>query len=167
MIKLEMIFTELNRKRIRYMVAGGVAVNLYGVERATADIDLIVDLKESNLHRFISVMKKLNFKPSTPTAIEEFADKEKREKWIKLKGMKAFCLRDPKNPFMELDILTEIPFDFDAAYNIRRKMKSGNVTIPVVPIKYLIQMKKITGRPQDRSDVHYLKKIEKEWMDDA
>jgi len=28
------------------MVAGGIAVNLYGIERATADIDIIVNLEK-------------------------------------------------------------------------------------------------------------------------
>ena len=31
------------------MVAGGIAVNLYGIERATADIDIVLKLEEKNL----------------------------------------------------------------------------------------------------------------------
>jgi len=36
-------------KKVRYLLAGGIAVNLYGIERATADIDIIVDLEDDNL----------------------------------------------------------------------------------------------------------------------
>jgi hypothetical protein len=42
------LFDALNKNHVQYLVAGGVAVNLYGIERATADIDLVVYL-ESNL----------------------------------------------------------------------------------------------------------------------
>lgn len=34
------LFSQLNANHVRYLVAGGVAVNLYGIERATADIDI-------------------------------------------------------------------------------------------------------------------------------
>jgi hypothetical protein len=43
------LFSSLNQVTIRYMVAGGIAVNLYGIERATADIDLIVELEKERV----------------------------------------------------------------------------------------------------------------------
>ena len=46
------------------MVAGGIAVNLYGIERATADVDLIIDLDEENTSKFVRVAKKARFKGS-------------------------------------------------------------------------------------------------------
>ena len=57
MINFERLFSVLNRNKIRYLVVGGIAVNLYGIERATADIDLVVDLEDRNLKRFVSVIK--------------------------------------------------------------------------------------------------------------
>jgi hypothetical protein len=38
------LFSSLNKESVKYMVAGGIAVNLYGIERATADIDIILKL---------------------------------------------------------------------------------------------------------------------------
>jgi hypothetical protein len=38
--------------------------------------------------------------------------------------------------------------------------------IPAVPILDLIAMKEKSGRPQDKADVFYLKKIAEEWSDD-
>ena len=76
------LFDVLNKNNVQYLVAGGVAVNLYGIERATSDIDLVVYLESENLGRFIDVMKGLGFKPKIPVRFEEFADAEKRELWI-------------------------------------------------------------------------------------
>jgi len=49
----ENVFRVLQKNNIRYAVAGGVALVLHGVVRFTADVDLIVDLEQENLRRFV------------------------------------------------------------------------------------------------------------------
>ena len=163
MIKFESLFSALNKGKVRYLVVGGIAVNLYGIERATADIDLVVDLEENNLQKFIKVMKEHNYKPKIPVKLDDFTEKEKRENWIKEKGMMVFSLFDPQNPFFLLGVFVTEPFDFDGVFEARKEMKSGNVKIPVISIGHLVEMKEKTGRPQDVSDVFYLKKIKGAW----
>jgi hypothetical protein len=160
------LFSSLNQATVRYMVAGGIAVNLYGIERATADLDIVLKLEKGNLLKFVKVAKRLGLKPKIPVKLDDFIDPEKRKSWRMDKGMLVFSLYDPKNPFFLIDIFTEIPFDFDAVYNQRKKMKFENIFIPVVSIKELIAMKEKTGRPQDRADVFYLKKIMNGWKDE-
>ena len=77
--------------------------------------------------------------------------------------MKVFSVFDPKNSYFLLDIFVDTPFDFNKVYKEREKMKFENIIISVVPMKELIKMKEKAGRPQDRADVFYLKKIMKEW----
>ena len=144
-----------------------MAVNLYGIERATGDVDIAVDLEEKNVHKFIEVIKELGFKPRNPVRLEDFADKHKREEWIKEKGMMVFSIIDPKTPFFLLDVFTEVPFDFQSAYQECKKMKAGSAVIPVASIQQLIELKEKTDRPQDKADIFYLKKIRKEWKDEA
>lgn len=167
MIKFESLFSALNKAKIRYLVVGGIAVNLYGIERATADIDLVVDLEENNLNRFIAVMKELDFKPKIPVRLADFMKKEIRESWIREKGMTVFSLFDPKNPFFLLDVFVAIPFNFDIVYEAKEEIHAGKTIIPVVPIQYLIEMKEKTGRPQDIADVFYLRKIQEEWNNES
>jgi len=145
------------------MVAGGIAVNLYGIERATADIDIILQLDEKNVSKFIRVAKKLGLKPKVPVKLEDFIDEDKRKAWIKDKGLTVFSLYDPKNPFFLLDIFVEMPFDFNEVYKLREKIKFEHTTIPLVPMEELIKMKEKSDRPQDRADIYYLKKIMKDW----
>ena len=156
------IFSALNREKVRYLVVGGVAVNLYGIERATADIDLVVDLQDNNLNKFIATMKELGLKPKIQVRLDEFANKEIRELWIKEKNITVFSLFDPKNPFFLLDIFVEMPFNFQNVYQMREKMRAGKIVIPVVSVKTLIKMKEHSKRPQDAADIFYLKKIVKE-----
>ena len=160
------LFFYLNEESVKYMVAEGVAVNLYGIERATADIDIILKLEEENLLRFINVVNKLGLKPKVPVKLEDFADAHKRKAWIEDKSMTVFSLYDPRNPFFLLDIFIETPFDFDEVYKKRKRMKFDETMIPVVPMEELIRMKEKSNRPQDRADIYYLKKIIQGWKDE-
>ncbi len=153
------IFNALNKGRVKYMVAGGIAVNLYGIERATADLDIVILLDEKNLLRFVSVANAIGLKPKLPVKLEDFLNKDKRKKWMDEKNMKVFSLFDPKNPFFLIDIMMEYEFDFDRAYKNRKKVRMENTIIPLIPLDVLIQMKEKTGRPQDMADAFYLKKL--------
>jgi hypothetical protein len=160
------LFCSLNKERVKYMVVGGIAVNLYGIERATADIDIVVKLDKNNISRFINAVKKLGLKPRIPVKLEDFIDDKKREEWITDKGLMVFSLCDPTTPFFLLDIFVAVPFDFDEVYRQRNRMKLEDIIIPVIPIQELIKMKGNTGRPQDAADVYYLGKILEDWKDE-
>lgn len=160
------LFDTLNRAGVEYLVCGGIAVNLYGIERATADIDLAVRLDEENLGRFVTAVKELGLKPKMPVRLEELTEPGKREEWRQEKGMVVFSLYDEGAPFFLLDVFIEAPFDFQNIYQRRTEIRLGDIAIPLAPIDALIEMKEKTGRPQDGADVFYLKKIMEEWKDD-
>jgi len=67
------VFRLLNKQKIRYLVAGGVASVLYGNPRFTKDLDLFVDSKEKNLRMLIHAFKRLKFIPRVPVRAEEMA----------------------------------------------------------------------------------------------
>jgi hypothetical protein len=166
MLLFKKLFSALNNESVKYMVAGGIAVNLYGIERATADIDLIIDLDEKNVSKFVRVAKKLGLRPKIPVQLDDFADTEKRKEWIDQKGMTVFTVYDVENPFFLVDIFVASPFDFDTVFEKREKMEFEDTVISVVPIMKLIAMKERSARPQDKADIFYLKKIMEEWSDD-
>jgi hypothetical protein len=163
MPKLENIFSELNRRRVRYLVAGGVAVNLYGIERATADIDLVVDLERSNLVRFFRSLADLGFKPKLPVPLNDFLEEKNRRMWIEEKHMKVFSLLHSQQPYLVIDFFAEIPFNFEEVYGKRVRLKAGRITIPLVPLEVLIRMKEKSERLQDRADASHLRKIAGDW----
>jgi hypothetical protein len=160
------LFSTLNQERVKYMVAGGIAVNLYGIERATADLDIVVLLEDINLMKFISVAKQLGLKPKNPVQMEDFLDPHKRRTWVTEKNMKVFSLFDPKNPFFLIDVFTEVPFDFGDVYGRRKKIRFEKTSIPLVPLDALIEMKRGTGRPQDETDIFYLERIKKDFTNE-
>jgi hypothetical protein len=74
---IETIFASLNDKKVRYLVAGGLAVVAHGYLRFTADIDLILDMDPKNLHKAMQVFKSLGYRPRAPVELEDFVDSEK------------------------------------------------------------------------------------------
>jgi hypothetical protein len=101
------LFDALNSKSVQYLVAGGWAVNLYGIERATGDLDLVVYLEQQNLEKFIEVMEQFRFKPKAPVVMRDFTFEEKRREWRDEKGMIVFSFFDPLNPFVLLDVFID------------------------------------------------------------
>lgn len=157
----EDLFRRLEEEQVRYVVAGGVAMVLHGVIRFTADLDLIVELSEENLVRFLSCMKGLGFRPKLPVQAEAILDAQKREQWLHEKNMRAFTFLHPRRPLSEIDILMEelIPFpELEAQAAI---MHSSGVVIPVVSRKHLKLLKRMSGRDQDIADIEALEHIER------
>jgi hypothetical protein len=161
------LFLAMNEASIEYLVGGGVAVNLYGIERATADIDIILNLDAENTVKFVKVAKELGFQPKIPVNLYDFLDPAIRRAWASNKNMIVFSLIDAKNPFFVIDVFIEIPFDFERVYSKRKIIEFENTFIPIVPLDELIKMKEKSNRPQDKSDVFYLRKIMSDWKDDV
>jgi hypothetical protein len=155
------IFREFNKKGIKYIVVGGLAVNLYGIPRMTYDIDLLLDLENKNLIKFLKLLKKWGFKPKVPVRITDFARKDKREEWIKNKNMKAFNLVNPEWAMSEIDIIIDSPIDYEKAAKNIQYIMTGSIPIPTISINDLIEMKQKTGRKQDDVDIKYLKIVKK------
>ncbi len=150
------IFGEFNKRDIRYIVAGGIAVNLYGIPRMTYDIDLLLDLEDENLKRFLFLLKEWGFKPRVSVDIMDFANKEKRENWIKNKNMKAFTLVNLNWAINEIDVIIDSPVSYEDAIKDVNYIEFDNISLPIVSIDCLIKMKDKTGRSQDKADIRYL-----------
>lgn len=155
----EEVFRELHIRKVRYIVAGGIAVNLHGVPRVTQDLDILIDLEKPNIDRFSKVMIGLGYKSRMPVKIEEISVKKNRQDWIKHKHMKVFSLWNKDIPYKIVDVFIENPIDFKLLYKNRVEISIGEFKIPIVSIQYLIKLKKIAGRKQDISDIVSLKRV--------
>ena len=58
----------LAEAEVRFVVAGGVAALLHGVERVTLDIDVALVMEPGNVQRFLEVMEALRLTPRAPVA---------------------------------------------------------------------------------------------------
>jgi len=154
------IFKELNRLKIDYLVVGGLAVNFHGIPRMTYDIDLMVLLQEDNIIKLVTRLTDWGYRPKIPVNPMDLANEEKRNVWIKEKGMKAINFYSEKLPIGEIDIVLDSPIPYVELKNRAVMIEIFGEKIPTISIPDLIELKKKSGRKQDLSDVEYLRIIQ-------
>jgi nucleotidyltransferase AbiEii toxin of type IV toxin-antitoxin system len=159
MIPYKDVFQALDVAKVRYLVAGGIALNLHQVLRATVDLDLIVQLDQENAAAFVKVMSALGYVPRVPVKAEDFADARKRTEWINEKNMMVFSFINPGNPMEIIDVFVREPIPFEEAYRRRKEVEAFGAKIPVLAIEDLIVLKELAGRPKDLYDVAQLKAL--------
>lgn len=160
MTPLQDIFSALNAASIEYIVAGGIAVNLHGVERLTADVDLVLHLERENIIQFDKIMRQLGLRTKIPVTAEQFADEHMRQQWIDEKNMVVFSYVNPNNPMELVDIFVQHPLPYDQlAKNCVRKEAFGT-TIPIIGLDDLIILKRQAGRPKDMYDLGFLEALQ-------
>jgi hypothetical protein len=157
----ENVLRMLQKKNVRHAVAGGVALVLHGVVRFTADLDLIVDLEQENLRRFIQAMNELGYRPRNPVQAEDFLDSANRDRWKREKGMEVFSFVDPAQPMTLVDIFIEEKIPFHEIEKDLVRISAKGITIPVVSARHLKRLKRAAGRPQDLADIEALEALEK------
>jgi hypothetical protein len=157
----EEILRKLYEKKIRYLLVGGTAIALHGILRLTADVDIMLDMNQENIKKFISAMSSLGYKPKVPVDPLDFADPNKRKTWINEKEMKVFAFYHPDKPLEIIDIFVDNPINFEEMYNNKVIKKVRGIEIYIPSIRSLIELKKLAGRDQDLLDIKKLEELEK------
>src|SRR3989338_6614055 len=160
MILYEEILSEFQRQKVRYTIVGGLALNLLGFFRGTADLDILVEMSNENLAKIVKILTKHGYRVKQPVDPMGIADNKMRNDWIKNKHMKAFNFYKEKE-FKEVDIIIDSPVSFEEAIKTAARIKCGPLTLPVMSIDNLIKMKRKANRPIDNVDISELKQIKK------
>jgi hypothetical protein len=156
------LFKALQDDSVRYVVVGGLAVNLHGVGRLTMDVDLVVALDGENLSRFAKAAQRLALKPVVPVTLAELGDAAKVRSWIEEKHMLVFALRPPAAADPTIDLLMQPVVSFAEMYGARVDKDIAGIRVPVASIPHLIALKTGTGRLKDESDIAALRALEAE-----
>ncbi len=155
------VFKALSKAKVKYVVAGGVAVVLHGYPRLTRDLDLIVLLEEKNLDRFFEALRSIGYNPKVPVSKQQFKDKKERERWKREKGMIVFSFVQNDPPNHLIDMFVGEPIRFDFVYRDKKIINISGVKVPLISIHHLKRLKLLAGRDVDLIDVEQLKAIEK------
>ena len=155
------LFEKLHQEKIRYLICGGLAVNIYGIPRMTADIDILIDFEEGNVRRFEGALEDLNFASLIPIKLTSLLDAEYRKQMINHKNLIAYSYYNTKSNFMNVDILIDNPFSFENMWKEREMREVDSSPIQIVSLKHLIEMKRHANRVQDVQDILMLEKLQR------
>lgn len=152
------LVSELQKFGVRYLIAGGLAVNAHGYLRFTKDVDLVLQLMPDNIERAFSALAALGYRPLVPVSAAQFADARTRQGWIRDKGMQVLQFWPDAHRETPVDMFVREPFDFEEEYRRALLKPLGGIDVGFVTVATLIRMKQEANRPQDRIDVEYLRK---------
>jgi hypothetical protein len=151
---------EFNKQRLQYVIVGGMAFNLLGGFRSTADLDILIEMTELNLSKLVKILFKHGYKLLQPIDPMDVLDKKKIKGLVRNKNMKTLSfLKD--NSLHEVDVIIESPVNFTEAKKSVIPLKIDGLCLPVVGIDELIAMKKAAWRPIDKADIADLKVLKK------
>ena len=157
----DLLVRALDKAGVRYLVAGGLAVNAHGYLSFTRDIDLVLQLAPDNIIAAFAALGTLGYKPLVPITAQEFADPAMRAGWIRDKGMTVLNFWSERHRDTPIDVFVTEPFGFDQEHARALVKPLGAVPVRFVSVPSLIRMKEIAGRPQDKIDIDYLRKLDR------
>ena len=151
-IFLEEHFNLLNhliRDKVKFLIIGGYAVNYYGYNRTTADLDLWLKPAQENYIKLANVLKTLNF------------SEKSLEKIMKVKPGKLMVFNIWQVPY-RVDFLSHISgISFSDAIMNKTVEKIGDLEFPFISLPHLVISKISSQRLRDQADVEELQKISK------
>lgn len=155
----------LSRHDVRYVIVGGFAAVMHGNNRATADIDLVVDLETHEARKAIEALVSLGMQSRIPVDPLQFGDADQRRRWIDEKHLVVFSMVDPRSELPTVDLLVEYPVEFQGLYDRAKMLTIEDQAVRVCSLDDLIAMKEKADRPQDRLDVENLRALRSGGLD--
>lgn len=142
------LFRALNDHSVKYVVIGGIALNLHGIVRATEDIDLFIKPEKDNIDRLKKALSSL------------WEDDEIDEiRYEDFAGDYPTVRYGPPGEMFVIDFISRLgsAFSFEDIETERRELEG--IQVPLATPGSLYRMKKDTVREVDRADAEALKRV--------
>jgi predicted nucleotidyltransferase len=145
------IWNYLKENDVRYITIGGFAVNIYGYNRNTGDLDILIDDSIDNRRKLRKAFKEIGI-----------GDFEAIETMQFIPGWTDFTLSFG----LRLDVMTSIKgledTPFEELYDAATVVLLGGVEVKFIDYENLIKAKKASNRPKDQLDIEELNKLNEE-----
>ena len=139
--RLQAVFASFQSHEVRYVVIGGIAAVLYGVPRATFDLDILIDASPENAKHLLEALLEAQLGTAALTTPADVLANE----------ITIF------NDYVRIDVQTSTPgLPFEQAWRQRETMGYQGQIFYVVSLADLIASKRAAGRPVDLEDVRLL-----------
>jgi hypothetical protein len=157
------LLVSLADAKVKFIICGGVAAVLQGVERMTLDLDISVDMEPKNLRRFLEVIKNCQLEPRVPISTEFLLDPKKIQILIDEKNARVFTFIDEEKPWRQVDIFLTDDYSYQNLVCDTEEIIIGGRSMLVLSKECLIQMKKRIQPPRhkDLLDLHQLEALRK------
>lgn len=157
----EILFA-LTDAQVEFIVGGGVAGVLHGVERVTLDVDVALNMEPANLEKFLRVMEELRLQPRVPIAGRDLMNREAVQRMIAEKGAIVFSFVDFDRPLRHVDIFLGRDLSFEELNKDAERLLVEGRNIKIIGMKKLLELKRLISplRDKDLIDIKELEKLQ-------
>lgn len=149
------LFAALARHAVDYVTIGGIAIQAYGGQRLTQDLDVVIAASTENVSRLASALLDLDARILGPDG--------ERSRSVPSASLLASSDQWHLITFHgALDILT-LPAHLGSFGDMRARAHEialGDLSVPIAHRDDLLKMKRSAGRPQDLADVKLLESLD-------
>lgn len=139
--RLKEVFKSFQKHDVKYVVIGGIASILYGVPRATFDLDILIEPTTDNGRRLLEALLESGIGTASLTTIE------------KLLGNEITVFKD----IVRIDVQTSTPgVTFREVWKRKVTMKYQDQEFYLLSKADLIKSKRASGRDIDLQDVRLI-----------
>jgi hypothetical protein len=152
------ILQKLASEGVEFIIGGGVACVLHGVERVTMDVDIAVHMKPANLERFIDVMTSLGLKPRVPVTPYVLSDPNFVKMMIEEKHALVFSFLDPDQPIRHVDVFLRADLGYESLLPDSEWVDMNGYGVRIINRARLLAIKRAIQPPRakDMLDIEFL-----------
>jgi len=153
------ILSELAQAKVEFIVGGGVACVLHGVERLTMDVDLAVLMAAPNLRAFLVVMERLRLRPRVPVPPEALLDPAEIRRITDDRHALVFTFLDPDAPVRQVGIFLRADLSYGALLPDSEWIDLSGFSVRALTRKRLLAIKLgiFPTRAKDSIDIEFLR----------
>jgi hypothetical protein len=154
------ILSALHHAGVEFIVGGGVACVLHGVERVTMDVDLAILMQPENLGRFLGVMAELGLQPRVPIPPEALLKPETIRMMVEEKHALVFSFLDPDRPIRHVDMFLRPELAYESLLPDSEWVALGDLRVRVIGKRRLLAIKLGIQPPRlkDALDIEFLRR---------
>ncbi len=154
------ILTTLAAAQVDFIVGGGVACVLQGVERVTMDVDVAVLMSPENLGNFLSVMAALGLKPRVPIPPESLLEPATVRQILDEKHALVFSFLDPDRLLRHVDMFLRPDLAYASLLPDTEWISLGGHRVRVINKRRLLAIKLGIQPPRakDAIDIEFLRR---------
>jgi len=142
-MEVEGLLRLLKEHKVRFVIIGATAFPVHGYSRATLDIDIFIEPTPRNAERARDALKSFGYDMSDVSINDLLTNKLL---------IRQYIVETDIHPFVK-------GTTFECVWANKVKSRFGRTFVWFASLDDLIQMKKAAGRPKDREDLKFLRRL--------
>jgi hypothetical protein len=143
---------------VEFVVCGGVAVVLHGVERVTMDLDIRVPDEDDNFRRLVEAISARGFLPRIPEPMSSLCDARRRKAWVEEKGALVWTAQSADGA-EQIDVFLAYPIPWDDLVRDSGIVQIRGRSVRISSRAHLIEAKRQVDPPR-RKDLRDIEDLE-------